>query len=76
MAALAARQPGYAGIESARGADGIGITVSYWEDDAAARAWRDDPDHARIRDLGRKRWYDWYELQVARVERAYGWRRA
>ena len=75
MDALAARQPGYAGIDSARGEDGIGITVSYWDDDAAALAWRDDPDHARIRDLGRERWYDWYELQVTRVERGYSWRR-
>ena len=36
MERLAARQPGYRGIESARGADGAGITVSYWADDAAA----------------------------------------
>ena len=27
---LATRQPGYLGIESTRGADGFGITVSYW----------------------------------------------
>lgn len=76
MTALAARQPGYAGMISARGQDGVGITVSYWRDDAAARAWRDHPEHARIRDLGRERWYDWYELQVTRVERGYRWRRA
>lgn len=74
MAALAARQPGYAGMDSVRSAGGLGITISYWRDDAAALAWRDQPEHARIRDLGRARWYEWYELQVTRVERGYSWR--
>ena len=31
MAELAAQMPGYLGIENARGEDGLGITVSYWE---------------------------------------------
>jgi heme-degrading monooxygenase HmoA len=75
MGALAAAQPGYAGVESVRDADGLGITVSYWTDEASAVAWRDHPEHARIRDLGRARWYDWYALEVTRVERSYGWRR-
>ena len=38
MDALAATQPGYIGIDSVRGADGLGITVSYWTDDDAAIA--------------------------------------
>ena len=73
MEALAARQPGYRGIDSVRDAGGVGITVSYWADDAAAIAWRDQPDHAAIRDRGRAVWYDRYELTVARVERGYDW---
>jgi heme-degrading monooxygenase HmoA len=75
MAALAALQPGYAGVESVRDSGGLGITVSYWVDDTSAKAWRDNPDHARIRDLGRARWYDWYVLEVTRVERGYRWSR-
>lgn len=75
MVELAATQPGYAGIDSTRGPDGLGITISYWHDDASAIAWRDHPDHARIRELGRANWYAWYDLQVARVERGYRWRR-
>ena len=38
MATLAARQPGYRGVDSVRGADGAGITISYWADEAAAAA--------------------------------------
>ncbi|KQN24499.1 MULTISPECIES: antibiotic biosynthesis monooxygenase [unclassified Sphingomonas] len=75
MDALAAVQPGYRGVDSAREADGMGITVSYWADDAAAIAWRDHPEHAAIRDRGRARWYDRYAVSVTRVERAYAWTR-
>lgn len=35
MVALGATQDGFLGIESARGADGLGLTVSYWRDEAA-----------------------------------------
>ena len=73
MEKLAAAQPGYAGVESVRGPDGSGITISYWADEAAALAWRDHPDHARIRDQGRAQWYDSYTVTVARVERDYSW---
>ncbi len=75
MGALAARQPGYLGEDHARSADGFGITVSYWRDDASARAWRDHPEHAVIRDRGRDKWYCGYSLHVARVERAYDWQK-
>lgn len=75
MDALAAEQPGYRGITNARDADGFGITVSYWADNASAKAWRDNPDHARIRAAGRARWYDRYEVVVADVTRDYDWRR-
>ncbi len=73
MDRLAAAQPGYRGMDSARGADGFGITVSYWADDAAARAWRDHADHAATRTRGRDCWYDAYAVTVARVERGYDW---
>ena len=73
MAKLAARQPGYRGVSSARESNGNGITVSYWADDAAAIAWRDHPDHRAVREGGRQRWYDAYEVIVARVERGYRW---
>ncbi|KQS48137.1 MULTISPECIES: antibiotic biosynthesis monooxygenase [unclassified Sphingomonas] len=76
MDALAAAQPGYRGVVSAREADGMGITVSYWADDAAAIAWRDHPEHTAIRARGRALWYDGYSVTVTRVERAYAWTRS
>ena len=70
MMALAAQQPGYLGVEST--ASDIGITVSYWADEQSIAAWRRNADHAFAQYEGRTRWYDAYELRVARVERAHG----
>lgn len=72
MVELAAQQPGFLGVESARGGDGFGITVSYWTDEAAIAAWKRQADHAAARAHGREHWYDHFELRVAKVERAYG----
>lgn len=76
MALAAAQCDGYLGMDSARDTDGIGITVSWWRDEAAALAWRRDPEHTRIREQGRAVWYDWYRVVVATVERAYAWQRS
>lgn len=75
MEALAAAQPGYRGIDSARGADGVGITVSYWADEAAAVAWRRNAEHAAIRERGRGVWYRSYSLHVAAIARSYDWQK-
>lgn len=70
MEELAAEQPGYLGHESAR--EEVGITVSYWTDDAAARAWKAVAEHVIAQERGRTRWYADYQVRVARVERSYG----
>ncbi|RFP89385.1 antibiotic biosynthesis monooxygenase [Rhodobacteraceae bacterium 63075] len=71
MAALAAEQPGYLGVEAARDVDGLGITVSYWQDEASLKAWKEVAAHALAQELGKSRWYEHYTLRVAKVERAY-----
>lgn len=75
MDALAATQPGYIGMDSVRGEDGLGITVSYWASDSHAKAWRDDIEHAAIRDAGRDRWYSEYSLHVGEITRSYDWQK-
>jgi len=71
MAALALEQPGCLGAESARDADGFGITVSYWRDEASIAAWKGHSKHALAQALGQSRWYEHYALRVAKVERDY-----
>ena len=50
MVELAAGQPGYLGVETVRDADGLGITVSYWESEAAIAAWRRPAEHVVARE--------------------------
>ena len=71
MGTLAAEQPGYIGMESTRDADGLGITVSYWQDETALKNWKTVAQHALAQKLGKEKWYTHYTLRVARVERAY-----
>jgi heme-degrading monooxygenase HmoA len=71
MMALAADQPGHIGVESTRDADGLGITISYWTDEASLLAWKAQAEHLLAQKLGKTRWYSHYTLRVARVERAY-----
>jgi heme-degrading monooxygenase HmoA len=71
MVELASQQPGYLGVESARGGDGFGITNSFWADEAALIAWKEVAKHLLAQKLGKERWYRHYELRVAKVERAY-----
>lgn len=75
MEELGSRQDGFLGLESARSADGRGITVSYWRDEAAIRVWKEDLEHRQAQRGGREVWYEANEVRIARVERAYGFHR-
>lgn len=71
MDELAAQQPGYLGIESAREGD-FGFTVSYWVDEAAAAAWKQVAEHLVAQERGREVWYADYRVRIATVTREYG----
>ena len=69
MLELAAQQPGFLGFETARGADGLGITVSYWESEEAIAGWRRHAEHRIAQATGIAQWYEQFVTRVARVER-------
>lgn len=70
MVELARSQPGFLGIESAH--DELSVTVSYWTDDDAARAWKEVSQHLVAQRRGREVWYGDYRVRVATVHRDYG----
>lgn len=74
MVALAARQPGFLGVESAR--EETGITVSYWESLEAIAAWKQNAAHLMAQQQGRDKWYASYKTRICRVERDYDFTRA
>lgn len=69
MFALAAQQPGFLGVESAR--EELGITVSYWTSLEAIAAWKQNSAHLVAQQRGRDVWYDAYKVRICRVERDY-----
>ena len=68
MMELAAEQPGFLGVETAR-SDILGLTVSYWESCEAIAAWKANAEHQTAQARGRSEWYSDYRLRVAKVER-------
>lgn len=71
MVEMAEAQPGYVGIETTRDGEGLGITVSYWADEAALKNWKQVSEHLYAQKMGREKWYEHYTLRVAKVERSY-----
>lgn len=70
MLALAKEQTGFLGVESAR--EGLGITVSYWQDLEAIKRWKADSEHLLAQHYGKTKWYSAYRTRICKVEREYG----
>ena len=71
MTELAAQQPGFLGVESAR--EEIGITVSYWADLDSIKSWKQNAEHIIAQERGRGQWYQHYKTRIAKIERDYEW---
>ncbi len=70
MVELAAEQPGFLGVESAR--DELGITVSYWATEQDAANWKQVAEHLVAQERGKAVWYADYRVRIATVGRDYG----
>lgn len=70
MVDLAAQQPGYLGIESAR--EDLGITVSYWSDLESIKSWKANIEHQQAQKSGHEKWYSSFKVRISKVERDYG----
>jgi len=75
MGELGPAQPGYLGRESRTDPDGRELTVLYYRDAESIAAWKQHPEHVEAQRRGREQWYAGYHIEVARVERAYGFER-
>ncbi|MBT8473702.1 MAG: antibiotic biosynthesis monooxygenase [Marinicaulis sp.] len=71
MEELAKTMPGYLGFEAARGEDGFGFAISYWESEEAIANWKRQAVHLEMQKRGRSDWYEFYNVRIAKVERAY-----
>ena len=71
MEELACEQAGYLGMDHARSE--LGITISYWKDEASILHWKRVSEHALAQKRGKSQWYSRYTVRVCRVEREYSW---
>lgn len=76
MQVLSAAQPGYLGMVHAVTDEGVSVSTSYWQDLASISAWKAQSEHLLAQKMGKKRWYDEFTIEIARVERAYCWQRS
>ena len=47
------------------------ITLSYWHDEAAILAWKNNSEHKIAQHIGRDRWYESYNIEICEVRRNY-----
>ena len=73
---LARQQPGFLGYDDLCIKGNYSFNVSYWKTESDITAWRDNFEHSVARASGRENWYRWYEIRVAKVERAYSFSNA
>lgn len=69
MVALAEKQPGFLGVESAR--NDLGITVSYWVGLDSIKQWKSNSEHLLAQKLDHEKWYKTFKTRIAKVERDY-----
>lgn len=72
MIELAQSFNGFIRAESARDADGLGITVSYWKSLKDIKNWKANTEHLSAQELGRLKWYESFTVRICRVEKEYG----
>lgn len=53
-------------------APGKYVSISFWRDEEAARAWREDTGHSTAQALGKKELFADYRITVAEALRSYG----
>ena len=68
MEKLAKQQPGFLGVESARGNSGLGITISYGNHLMRLKIGRRTP-YIKKRKKGREQWYENFHLRICLVEK-------
>lgn len=68
---LAVKMPGFISIKTFSAEDGERVSIVEFESEETMRAWREQSDHREAQDLGRKKFYSEYHIQVCKPLRDY-----
>lgn len=69
LESLVRKAPGFIDVKSFLAEDGERLTVVWWEDKESLREWRELLRHREAQSTGRQKWYQYYKMEVATVER-------
>lgn len=75
METLVRQNPGFIDVKSYKSEDGERLTLVWWKDAESLRAWREQVRHREAQSTGRQKWYEYYEMEVATVERTSSFKR-
>jgi len=75
MEALARAQPGFLAFKSYTADDGEVVAISEWADEASARAWGRQAEHAQTQARGRAEYYQDYTLFACAEPRVHRFER-
>ena len=43
------------------------VSISYWESEDDIKAWKENEEHLRAQELGRKKWYESYTVEIVKT---------
>jgi heme-degrading monooxygenase HmoA len=72
---LVQENPGFIAAKSYTSADGERLTVVWWRDEESLTEWRNLMRHREAQEIGRQKWYEYYNVEVARVTRSKSFER-
>jgi heme-degrading monooxygenase HmoA len=68
---LAVKMPGFVSIKTFYADDGERVSIVEFESEETMRNWRNQPDHLKAQELGKKLFYSEYRIQVCQPIRDY-----
>src|ERR1700742_2844855 len=68
---IAVKMPGFLTIKTFAAEDGERVSIVEFESAETMLAWRNQPDHREAQELGRKKFYSEYRIQVCQPIRDY-----
>jgi heme-degrading monooxygenase HmoA len=75
MHSLVRANPGFVDVKHFKAEDGERLTVVWFKDEESLREWRMLPRHREAQSTGRKKWYEYYKMEVATIERVTSFER-
>lgn len=69
LESLVRHNAGFIDAKSYTSADGERLTVVWWRDEQSLAEWRNLPRHREAQETGRRKWYERYSMEVAKIFR-------